>query len=135
MNLNTEMKDGKMAYTINNKTFPDTDALTVKKGDTVKVRLVNNSKTDDHPMHLHGHFFQILSKNGVPFKGSAIIKDTLNVKPGEEYEVAFEANNPGDWMFHCHDLHHASAGMVTELKYTDYKSDFVADPNAGNKPE
>ncbi|MCY9694210.1 multicopper oxidase family protein [Paenibacillus alginolyticus] len=135
MNLNTEMKDGKMVYTINNKTFPNTDALTVKKGDTVKVRLVNKSKTDDHPMHLHGHFFQILSKNGTPLTGAPIMKDTLNVKPGEEYVVAFEANNPGDWMFHCHDLHHASAGMVTELKYTDYKSDFVADPNAGNKPE
>ncbi len=56
MNLNTAMKKGNMVYTINNKTFPDTDALTVKTGDTVKVRLVNNSKTEDHPMHLHGHF-------------------------------------------------------------------------------
>ncbi|MGG1552359.1 multicopper oxidase family protein [Paenibacillus ferrarius] len=135
MNLNTEMKNGNMVYTINNKTFPDTDALTVKKGDTVRVRIVNNSKTDDHPMHLHGHFFQILSKDGEPVQGSPVFKDTLNVRPGEEYVMAFEANNPGNWMFHCHDLHHASAGMVTELKYTDYKIDFVADPNAGNKPE
>ncbi|SFE02600.1 Multicopper oxidase with three cupredoxin domains (includes cell division protein FtsP and spore coat protein CotA) [Paenibacillus catalpae] len=135
MNLNTEMKNGNMVYTINNKTFPDTDALTVKKGDTVKVRLANNSKTEDHPMHLHGHFFQILSKNGEPLQGSPVFKDTLNVRPGEEYVVAFEANNPGNWMFHCHDLHHASAGMVTELKYTDYKTDFVADPNARNRPE
>lgn len=135
MDLNTEMKDKNMVYTINGKTFPETDALTVKKGDTVKVRLVNNSKSDDHPMHLHGHFFQVLSKNGIPLEGSPIIKDTLNVKPGEEYVVAFEADNPGNWMFHCHDLHHASAGMVTQLKYTDYKTDFVADPKAGNKPE
>jgi FtsP/CotA-like multicopper oxidase with cupredoxin domain len=86
-------------------------------------------------MHLHGHFFQILSKNGKPLKGAPLIKDTLNLKPGEEYVVAFQANNKGDWMFHCHDLHHASAGMVTELKYTDYKTDFVPDPGAGNKPE
>ncbi|TBL69077.1 multicopper oxidase family protein [Paenibacillus thalictri] len=135
MNLNTEMKDGGMVYTINGKTFPDTDSLNVKTGDTVKVRLVNNSKSEDHPMHLHGHFFQILSKNGKQVAGSAIFKDTLNVKPGEVYEIAFIANNPGDWMFHCHDLHHASAGMVTELKYTDYKTNFVADPTAGNKPE
>ena len=49
--------------------------------------------------------------------------------------VAFEADNEGNWLFHCHDLHHASAGMVTEVIYTDYKTDFVADPNAGNKPE
>lgn len=135
MNLNTEMKNGEMVYTINGKTFPETEPINVKKGDTVKVRLVNNSKTDDHPMHLHGHFFQVLSKNGKPLEGSPIIKDTLNLKPGEEYVVAFEADNEGNWMFHCHDLHHASAGMVTELKYTDYKTNFVADPNAENKPE
>ncbi|AQT83404.1 hypothetical protein B1222_01425 [Paenibacillus larvae subsp. pulvifaciens] len=74
-------------------------------------------------------------KDGKPLKGSTVIKDTLNLKPGKEYVVAFEANNEGNWMFHCHDLHHASADMVTELKYTDYKTDFVPDPNAGNKPE
>ncbi len=135
MNLNTEMQNGNMVYTINDKTFPNTDPLNVKKGDTVKVKLVNNSKSDDHPMHLHGHFFQVLSKNGKPLEGSPVFKDTINVKPGEEYVVAFKADNPGNWMFHCHDLHHASAGMVTELKYTDYKTDFVADPNAGNMPE
>lgn len=135
MDLNTEMKDGAMVYTINGKTFPNTDMLSVKKGGTVKVRLKNKSADVDHPMHLHGHFFQVLSKNGTPLKGSPVIKDTLNIKPGEEYVVAFVADNPGDWMFHCHELHHASAGMVTELLYSDFKSDFVADPNAGNKPE
>ncbi|MCM3270857.1 multicopper oxidase family protein [Paenibacillus elgii] len=135
MNLNTEMKNEEMGYTINGKTFPETEPINVKKGDTVKVRLVNNSKTDDHPMHLHGHFFQVLSKNGKPLEGSPLMKDTLNLKPGDEYVVAFEAANEGNWMFHCHDLHHASAGMVTELKYSDYNTDFVADPNAGNKPE
>nr|WP_224753525.1 multicopper oxidase family protein [Paenibacillus terricola] len=135
MNLNTEMKNGEMVYTINGKTFPETDPINVTNGDTIKVHLVNNSKSDDHPMHLHGHFFQVLSKNGEPLEGSPIIKDTLNLKPGEEYVVAFEANNEGNWMFHCHDLHHASAGMVTELLYQKYKTTFVADPNAGNMPE
>ncbi|CAM3471587.1 multicopper oxidase family protein [Marinicrinis lubricantis] len=135
MDLNTDQQSGQQVYTINGKTYPDTEKIKVKKGDLVKVRLVNNSKTDDHPMHLHGHFFQVLSKNGKPIEGSPIVKDTLNLKPGEEYEVAFVADNPGDWMFHCHELHHAAAGMVTHLRYTDYKSDFVPDPNAGNKPE
>lgn len=135
MNLNTENKNGDTVYTINGKTFPETEPIKVKKGDTVKVRLVNNSKTDDHPMHLHGHFFQVLSKNGKPLEGAPVIKDTLNLKPGEEYVVAFQADNEGNWMFHCHDLHHASAGMVTEVKYTDYKAGFVPDPKAGNKPE
>jgi FtsP/CotA-like multicopper oxidase with cupredoxin domain len=135
MDLNTEMKNGNMVYTINGKTFPDTEVLTARKGDNIKVRLTNNSTDVDHPMHLHGHFFQVLSKNGKPLEGSPIFKDTINLKPGEEYVVAFEADNPGNWMFHCHELHHASAGMVTELMYSDYKTDYVADPNAGNKPE
>lgn len=74
----------------------------------MKVRFVNTSANDDHPMHLHGHTFQVLSKNGVPLKGSPVYKDTLSIKPGEEYIVGFTANNPGDWMFHCHDLHQSS---------------------------
>lgn len=135
MNLGTEDRNGTAVYTINGKAYPNTDAIKVKKGDKVQVKLVNQSKSDDHPMHLHGHFFQVLSKNGKPLEGSPIVKDTLNLKPGEEYVVAFVADNTGDWMFHCHDLHHASAGMVTHLLYTDYKSGFVADPKAGNKPE
>ncbi|HGO9412414.1 TPA: multicopper oxidase family protein [Bacillus cereus] len=135
MDLNTQMNENEMVYTINGKVFPDIDPIQVKKGDLVKMKLVNRSKMDDHPMHLHGHFFQVLSKDGKPIEGSPIVKDTLNLKPGEEYEVAFVADNPGEWMFHCHDLHHASAGMVTEVNYTDYKSDYVPNQNIPNKPE
>nr|WP_081756700.1 multicopper oxidase family protein [Gorillibacterium massiliense] len=135
MELNTTTKNDATLYTINGKSSPETDPLHVKKGDTVKVRLKNKSPDVDHPMHLHGHFFQVLSKNGKSFTGSPVMKDTLNIKPGEEYIVAFKADNPGNWMFHCHELHHASAGMVTELKYSDYQSNFTADPSAGNKPE
>lgn len=135
MDLNTQMNGNEMVYTINGKVFPDIDPIQVKKGDLVKVKLVNRSKMDDHPMHLHGHFFQVLSKDGKPIEGSPIVKDTLNLRPGEEYEVAFVADNPGEWMFHCHDLHHASAGMVTEVNYTDYESSYVPNPNIPNKPE
>ncbi|HDR7711033.1 multicopper oxidase family protein [Bacillus thuringiensis] len=135
MDLNTQMNGNEMVYTINGKVFPDIDPIQVKKGDLVKVKLVNRSKMDDHPMHLHGHFFQVLSKDGKPIEGSPIVKDTLNLRPGEEYEVAFVADNPGEWMFHCHDLHHASAGMVTEVNYTDYESSYVPNQNIPNKPE
>jgi FtsP/CotA-like multicopper oxidase with cupredoxin domain len=89
---------------------------------------------DDHPMHLHGHTFQVLSKNGQPL-ASPTFKDTINLKPGDVVVLAFKANNPGDWMFHCHDLHHASAGMVTDVKYAGFKPDFEVDSNAGNMPE
>lgn len=135
MDLNTAMNNNQMAYTINGKTFPNTDNIQVKKGDTVKVKLVNKSGAANHPMHLHGHSFQVLSKNGKPVEGSPIIKDTINLKPGEEYVVAFKADNPGNWLFHCHDLHHASAGMITMVKYQGYQSDYQPDPNAKNKPE
>jgi FtsP/CotA-like multicopper oxidase with cupredoxin domain len=135
MELNTGMDKNGMVYTINGKTYPNTVPINVKKGDLVKVTLNNLSKNVDHPMHLHGHTFQVLSKNGKPLSGSPILKDTINLKPGDEYVVAFKANNPGDWMFHCHDLHHASAGMVTEVKYDGFKPSFKIDPNAGNMPE
>ncbi|MEW9503154.1 multicopper oxidase family protein [Jeotgalibacillus marinus] len=135
MDLNTAMQDKNMVYTINNEIFPDTENIAVKEGDLVKVKLVNNSMMDDHPMHLHGHFFQVLSENGKPIEGSPIIKDTINLKPGDEYVVAFKADNPGNWLFHCHDLHHASTGMVNMIKYDGFKPNFTPDPNANNKPE
>ncbi|WP_312098639.1 multicopper oxidase family protein [Niallia sp.] len=122
-------------WTINGKSFPDTESINVEKGDTVKVKLVNNSPTGvNHPMHLHGHSFQVLSKNGIPVDGSTIIKDTINLEPGDEYVVAFTADNPGNWLFHCHDLHHASAGMVNIIKYNGFEPDFSVDPEANNSP-
>ncbi|GAB6935995.1 multicopper oxidase family protein [Calditerricola yamamurae] len=133
MELGTAMGKTGMVFTINGKTFPDTPPIRVKKGDLVKVRLINRSPMDEHPMHLHGHFFQVLSKNGKPLTGAPVIKDTLNVKPGEEYVVAFRADNPGHWMFHCHVLHHAAAGMVTQVRYDGYQSKVKPDPN--DKPE
>lgn len=135
MDLNTEMKSGEMTFTINGKTYPDTPPLQVKKGDLVKVKLVNKSPKDLHPMHLHGHFFQVLSKNGQPVSGSPLVKDTLNLLPGEEFVVAFIADNPGEWMFHCHDLGHAAQGMMSEVKYEGFQRDFVIDPTVNNKPE
>ncbi|RNB67543.1 multicopper oxidase family protein [Brevibacillus invocatus] len=134
MDLNTVMGNG-MTFTINGKTYPDVPPLNVKEGDLVKVRMVNNSKEDIHPMHLHGHFFQVLSKDGKPISGSPLLKDTLNLLPGEEYVVAFKADNPGNWMFHCHDLGHASQGMMSEVKYDGFKPDFTIDPTVNNKPE
>jgi FtsP/CotA-like multicopper oxidase with cupredoxin domain len=135
MDLNAGMDNNGMIYTINGKTFPNFDPIKVRRGDRVKVKLVNRDPMNNHPMHLHGHFFQILSKNGKPVTGSPIYKDTLNVKPGETDEVAFLADNPGNWLFHCHDLHHASAGMVTEVNYTDDHSNDVTDPSNDNKSD
>jgi FtsP/CotA-like multicopper oxidase with cupredoxin domain len=80
-------------------------------------------------------FSRVLSKNDKPVSGSPLYKDTLNVRPGETYEVAFKADNTGNWMFHCHDLHHANAGMVTEVNYSDFQSNYVPGSVNDNKPE
>ncbi|MCX7922285.1 MAG: multicopper oxidase family protein [Clostridia bacterium] len=133
--LNTRM-DGKVQkYTINGKTFDELPPLEVRTGYLVKFTFDNKS-TMDHPMHLHGHFFQVLSKDGKPITGAPIMKDTLLVRPGEKYVVAFEANNTGHWVQHCHELHHAAGGMMQEIKYTDYKSNYTPNPNNKfNNPE
>ncbi|WP_188453350.1 multicopper oxidase family protein [Virgibacillus oceani] len=140
MDLGTKMdmsnEDMGMAWTINGETYPNVPPLKIDKGDKVKVTLTNNSMDEStHPMHLHGHFFQVLSKNGQPLEGSPIIKDTLNVKPGETYEVAFIADNPGNWLFHCHDLHHASSGMVMLVKYNNFEEFYTDTGKVDNKPQ
>lgn len=109
-----------MKYTINGKSFPDVPNIKVDKGDTVKITYVNKGQAN-HPMHLHGHTFKVLTKNGKPV-ADGIYKDTLLVKPNETYEVEFVANNPGDWMYHCHDLHHASTGMALMVEYNGFQS-------------
>lgn len=126
--------NGNEVYTINGKTFPDTEPVNVKKGQQVKFTLTNPG-TSDHPMHLHGHFFRVLSKDGKAVSGAPLLKDTLNVRPGETYEIAFTADNDGNWMLHCHDLHHAAAGMMTHVNYDGFTPSFTPDPTAGNNPE
>jgi FtsP/CotA-like multicopper oxidase with cupredoxin domain len=121
-------------FTINNKQMPDHEVYEVEEGDVVKVTIENKTNVD-HPMHLHGQFFYVLTKNGEPVKGSPIVKDTLNVRPNETYEIVFIADNPGNWMFHCHELHHASGGMVSEVRYNGYVPTFTPDPNINNQPE
>lgn len=135
VDLNTDISNNKLKYTINGKVFKELPPLKLETGNLVKMTYVNNSKVD-HQMHLHGHFFQILSTNGQPAAGAVITKDTLLIKPGEEYIVAFKADNPGNWVQHCHELHHASAGMMQVIEYTDFTSNYKSDPNnTFNKPE
>ncbi|MEU6079098.1 multicopper oxidase family protein [Streptomyces sp. NPDC047108] len=121
-------------WTINNAVYPDIPALLVKEGDLVRTTFVNRS-LDDHPMHLHGHRMLVLSKDGRKATGSPWWTDTLNVAPGERYEVAFRADNPGLWMDHCHNLDHARDGMVLHLAYDGVSSPYEAGRSTGNLPE
>lgn len=128
--------DGKLdgLWTINGKVFPHTPMLMVKEGDLVKMTFINRSYMD-HPMHLHGHHMLVLSRNGTPTTGSPWWTDTLNVAPGETYEVAFRADNPGLWMDHCHNLIHASLGMTMHLLYEGVTSPFEVGHQTRNQPE
>jgi FtsP/CotA-like multicopper oxidase with cupredoxin domain len=128
--------DGGFGYqwTTNGRVFPDTPVYSVRRGDVVKMRISNGSG-DVHPMHLHGHHVRVLSRDGVAVRGSPWWVDTLNVQSGEEYEVAFGADNPGVWMLHCHILSHAADGLTMHLVYDGYRTPFEVGGNAGNDPE
>ncbi|TES45766.1 multicopper oxidase family protein [Halalkalibacterium halodurans] len=126
--------DGGETFTINGKQYPEHEIYEVEEGDVVKFTIVNDTEFD-HPMHLHGEFFNVISKDGEPIQGSPVSKDTLNVRPGETYEIVFEAKNPGNWMFHCHEFHHANGGMVSEVRYEGFEPAFTPDPDVPNKPE
>jgi FtsP/CotA-like multicopper oxidase with cupredoxin domain len=106
----------------------------VAEGDVVRMRLENGS-AEVHPMHLHGHHAVVLSRNGEPATGSPWVVDSLDVGDGEEYEIAFVADNPGVWMDHCHNLPHAQQGLVAHLVYAGVHSPFVVGGDAGNAAE
>lgn len=120
--------------TINGKVFPETPMYMVKEGELVKTTIINRSAVD-HPMHLHGHHMLVLSRNGEQTTGSPWWSDTLDVAPGDVYEVAFLADNPGLWMDHCHNLVHAAAGMTMHLMYEGVTSPFEIGLESHNHPE
>ena len=79
------------------------------------VFVLRNETAWDHPMHLHGHTFRVLSRNGVPSEWREW-QDTVLVAPREHVEIAFVAESPGDWMFHCHVLEHQAGGMMNVVR-------------------
>ena len=94
---------------IGGKRFPDSAPITVREGERLRLRVVNDTMMI-HPIHLHGHTFQMVSA------GSAR-KDTVNVESMSAVEFDIQADNPGQWMFHCHNTYHLETGMATTLSY------------------
>lgn len=99
-------------WTINGRPFATTDPLSVQQGQRVALTFRNMSMMW-HPMHLHGHTFQVVTADGRP----GARKDTVNVLPMQKMTVIFDADNPGVWMLHCHNTYHQEAGMMTSLNY------------------
>jgi len=91
-------------FTLNGKSFPTTETIKVKRGDRVLLRLVGAGQFE-HPMHLHGTDFRIVAKDGHSVE-QPLAADVVQVAPGERYDIAFTATEPGKWVFHCHIGHH-----------------------------
>jgi FtsP/CotA-like multicopper oxidase with cupredoxin domain len=123
----------RLADTINGAAYPSIEPIVVEEGDVVEVTIVNRG-TETHPMHLHGHHALVLSRDGVDAEG-ALWLDTVDVRPGEVWTIAFVADNPGIWMDHCHNLEHARDGMVMHLAYTGVTTPFDIGGEHGNEPE
>jgi FtsP/CotA-like multicopper oxidase with cupredoxin domain len=121
-------------WTVNGHLWPNLPAFLVREGDVVRMR-IHNGSGDVHPMHLHGHHAVVLSRNGEPATGSPWWVDSLNVRDGERYEIAFVADNPGVWMDHCHNLKHAAEGLVAHLMYEGVTEPYRVGGRAGNLPE
>ncbi|WP_027415154.1 multicopper oxidase family protein [Aneurinibacillus terranovensis] len=109
-------------FTINGKAFPDTQTMHVRYEERIRFR-IGNLSMNSHPMHLHGHVFNVTATDGSPLP-VPYHKTTINVAPGETYDIEFLANNPGIWAFHCHKPHHITnehktkmGGMFTTVRY------------------
>jgi len=112
------LNDGAHGFTLNGKGFPATEPLTAKLGEKIRIRFMNEGMMI-HPMHLHGMHMTVIDKDGWPLPAPWRC-DTLNIAPGERYDVIVNCTNPGTWAFHCHILPHAESehgmfGMVTAL--------------------
>lgn len=113
VNLTGDMT--KYIWKINNQVWPNVTPLAVQAGKRVEI-IFNNQTAMSHPMHLHGHVFEVIGINDKAIQGA--VRDTVLVPANGSVKIIFDTNNPGTWLIHCHVLYHAEGGMMTVLKYT-----------------
>ncbi len=101
-------------WSLNDRSWENRLRLTVARGNRVAIEFDNRTMMA-HPMHLHGHHFQVVALNGRSIGGA--VRDTVLVPPMVRVTVAFDADNVGRWLLHCHNLYHMATGMMTELVY------------------
>ena len=102
-------------WTFNSRAFPGIDPIVVRKGDRVRIRMGNLTMTN-HPIHLHGHEFEVTGTDGgwVP-KSARWPEVTTDIAIGQMRAIEFDATDPGDWAFHCHKSHHTMNAMGHNL--------------------
>jgi FtsP/CotA-like multicopper oxidase with cupredoxin domain len=102
-------------FTINGKAYPATDTINARVGQNIRFRFIGSSSAFEHPMHIHGGPFTIVATDGNPVPvGAQLQKDTVNVSPGERYDVIWTARQPGKWLLHCHINHHTTNDNIEE---------------------
>lgn len=101
---------------INGKAIHEDRLININEGDVVRFTFENGTMMH-HPMHLHGHFFRVLNKSGE----FSPLKHTVDVPPMGTRTIEFYANEPGQWMLHCHNLYHMETGMARVVRYNAYK--------------
>jgi FtsP/CotA-like multicopper oxidase with cupredoxin domain len=102
-------------WTLDGRVWGQHRSIAVKAGERVEIALRNQSMMG-HPIHLHGHHFQVVAIDGKRLSGA--VRDTVWLPPMREVTIAFDAGNPGTWAFHCHHLYHMATGMMTVVDYT-----------------
>lgn len=113
--LNETTRNGELVFTVNGAVFPDVPKVMVERGGS-RVLEVKNVSEMDHPFHLHGFFFQVLEKNGLPIPlESSGNKDTVIIPAQTTLKLLARFDEPGMWMYHCHILEHAEGGMMGEI--------------------
>jgi FtsP/CotA-like multicopper oxidase with cupredoxin domain len=105
-------------WSLNGQTWPNDRPATIRTGQRIQIDMTNNTMMS-HPMHLHGHIFQVITINDTQINGA--IRDTILVPPMGRVLIAFDANNTGRWALHCHNMYHMEAGMMTEIRYAGTK--------------
>ncbi|HJU04807.1 MAG TPA: DUF4396 domain-containing protein [Nitrospiraceae bacterium] len=102
-------------FTINGKAYPSTDVIKMKVGETVKLRFIGSSNNFIHPMHVHGGPFEVVALDGEVLPESArYLADTVNVGPGQRWDVIWPARRSGKWLIHCHIPHHTTNNNVEQ---------------------
>jgi FtsP/CotA-like multicopper oxidase with cupredoxin domain len=100
-------------FTINGRSYPSTDTIPMRVGERLRVRFIGSNNGFIHPMHIHGGPFQVVAVDGETLPPSArYFADTINVGPGQRYDVIWKAQRPGKWLIHCHIAHHATNNNV-----------------------
>lgn len=136
--LSVQPGPGGGQWMINGEQWPAITPTVVSYGETIQFNLTTSTPSPNHvhPMHMHGHFVRLMGTAGgtthAPLMDTVLIRPSG--QPGDAWSVQWLADNPGSWLYHCHEMQHMSLGMMTLVDYNgDYDGDSIAD-DVDNEP-